>query len=210
MSPNSASRKSHRLLFVVALVLVAALSVGVMSYGVHVDIMRMTADIGIPGVTTSYAVKLRNHTVLPITFEGVQMPGGYPVSGVWYHYRVERWDARAKTWYTVAEINPTAMGNNPVVTKRVWPGETLCPVTWEATAARDAFQKGDQARFVIFSSLKPAGASGQRIIYSPAFQIEEEPSRRHSSAQSGDTDTVDAYGNLRVQVPIVASSKPKR
>jgi len=209
VSPNSAHQKTHRLLVVIALVLVAALRVGVMSYGVHVDIMRMTADVGIPGVTTSYAVKLSNRTVLPITFEGVQMPGGYPTSGVWYHYRVERWDAKAKTWCTVAEINPTTMSNNPVVTKRLWPGGTLYPVTWEATAAREAFQKGDQARFVIFSSLKAADASGQKIIYSPAFQIEEEPSRRHSSAQSGDLDTVDAYGNLRVQIPIVPSEKRK-
>jgi len=180
VSPNSVARKTNTLLVLLALVLVVALSVGVMSYGVHVDIMRTTADVGIPGVTTSYGVKLRNHTVLPITFEGVQMPGGYPASGVWFHYRVERWDTKAKTWSTVAEINPTTMGNNPVVTKRVWPGGTLYPVTWEATAARDAFQKGDQARFVIFSSLKAADASGQKVIYSPAFQIEEEPSRRHS------------------------------
>lgn len=183
MCPNSAGRKTKRLLIFVALVLVASLGVGVMSYGVHVDIMRATADVGIPGVTSSYAVKLRNYTVFPITFEGVQMPGGYPASGVWYHYQVERWDAKAQTWNTVAEINPATMGNNRVVIKRVWPGGTLYPVTWEATAARDAFRKGDQARFVIFSSLKPADAAGQKIMYSPGFQIEEEPTRRHSNAQ---------------------------
>jgi hypothetical protein len=207
VSPNSMGRLTHRLLVVVPLSLVVALSVGVMSYGVHVDIMRTTTDVGIPGVTTSYAVKLRNHTVLPITFEGVQMPGGYPSSGVWYHYRVERWDARTKTWSTVAEINPTMLGNNPVVTKRVWPGGTLYPVTWEVTAARDAFKKGDRARFVIFSSLKAADASGQKTIYSPAFQIEEEPSRRHSNTQSGDLDPVAYTKTCEYGPPIVASGE---
>jgi hypothetical protein len=188
--PNNTSRRIHTLLVILALVMVAALSLGAIGYGVGVDVMRMTADVGIPGVTTSYSVKLRNHTALPMTFEGVRLPSGYPASGVWYHYRIEKWDTKARTWYTVAEVNPTTMGNNPVVTKRVWPGGTLYPVTWEATAARDAFQKGDQARFVIFCSLKPANASGQRIIYSPVFQIEEEPARRHSNAQGGDPGEV--------------------
>lgn len=200
MSPNNASRKTYTLLVIVA---VAALIVGTSSYGVHVDIMRMTADIGIPGVATSYAVRLRNQTAFPITFEGVQLPGGYPASGVWYHYRIEKWDAKAKTWNTVSEVNPVTMGSNPVVTKRVWPGGTLYPVTWEATAARDAFQKGDQARFVIFSSLRPANASGQKIIYSPAFQIEEEPTRRHSYAQPEDPDSMDGDGcEFRSWLPV--------
>jgi hypothetical protein len=176
--PNSAGWKKHRLLVLLTLVLVAALSVGIMTYGIHVDIMRMTADVGIPGVTTSYAVKLRNQTVFPIAFEGVQLSGGYPASGVWYHYQIDKWNAAAKTWNTVAVVNPATMGNNRVVTQRVWPGGTLYPVTWEATAARDAFQKGDLARFVIFSSLKPASSKEQKIIYSPSFQIEEEPKRR--------------------------------
>lgn len=171
---------------VAGLLLVAALSLGAIGYGVHVEIVTMKADVGIPGVTTSYSVELRNHTAFPITFEGVQLPGGYPASGVWYHYRIEKWSSETKLWYTVAEVDPTAMGNNPIVTKRVWPGSTLSPVTWEATAARDAFQKGDRARFVIFSSLKAADASGQRIFYSPAFRVEEEPARR-SSAQGSDS-----------------------
>lgn len=164
--------------FIVVVLVVAALAVSTISYGVRVVVIQRKADIGILGVTTNYAVKLRNQTAFPISFEGVQMPGGYPVSGVWYHYRIEKFDTNTKDWRTVAEINPLTMGKNPVVTKRVWPGWTFYPVTWEATAARDAFQKGDLARFVIFSSLRPASSKGQKIIYSPSFHIEEEPVRR--------------------------------
>jgi hypothetical protein len=118
VTPNNTTRRTYTWLVILRLVLVAALSVGAIGYGVRVDVMRMTADVGIPGVTTSYSVKLRNHTALPMTFEGVQLPGGYPASGVWHHYRIEKRDTKAKTWRTVVEVNPTTMGDNPVVTKR--------------------------------------------------------------------------------------------
>jgi hypothetical protein len=59
-------------------IVLIALGVAAYHYGIRTQIVRMTADIGIPGVTTSYSVKVKNWSPLPITFEGVQLASGYP------------------------------------------------------------------------------------------------------------------------------------
>src|SRR4051812_14126105 len=155
----------------------AALLAGILlsfKYGLLIEIVCSDADIGIPGVRTCYAYRLRNFTALPITFEGIDFGDGYAMSGTWYHYRVEKWAEADERWVTVAEINPKMVRNNPVVVTRVWPGGALYPLHCEATAARDEFRKGDLARFVVFSSLDPADDPGQKVIRSPSFRITEE------------------------------------
>jgi hypothetical protein len=147
-------------------------------YGWHVDLVERSADLGIPGIRTTYAVWLTNYTVCPQIFEGIKLPGGYVGSGVFYPDRIERWDASKHSWITVRQTLRSEMPGS-LVRKRIWPGQSIFASGWDAVAATDGIRKGDTVRIVVFSSFGDGETrKGQKAFYSPEFTIDEEPTVR--------------------------------
>jgi hypothetical protein len=147
-------------------------------YGWHADLLKRSVDIGIPGIKTEYALWLTNDSIRPQTFEGIQLPGGYVGSGVIYRDRIERWDAKQRSWVTIREAVRSDMAGYPLVTQRVWPGQSVLASGWDAIAAMDGISKGDSIRIVVLSSFdNGAAGKGLRTFYSSDFSIDEEPTR---------------------------------
>ena len=140
-------------------------------YGIHIDVVSQRDDFGIPGIENAYAVEAFNCTVLPVALQGCQIPKDIsPFEEVVYRYQVQRFDAESNDWVKVMGVDPTDC--EPLVMTRIWPGQTIRTVDWEATGARDGLQKGDAARFVVFMTFnKMDDAAGQRILASPSFNI---------------------------------------
>ena len=146
------------------------------SYGMDVHVLRQSANSGIPGIGTDYAVELHNYTFSPITLKGCQGPKDTsPYYEIIYRYQVERLDPVNGNWVEIAGIPAGQCPIEKLVSNEISPGQSLLAVDWEATAAREGFHKGDWARFRIYTSFNSEeGASDQTVVASPAFRIEEE------------------------------------
>jgi hypothetical protein len=143
------------------------------SYGIHIDTISRRVDIGIPGIERDYAAEAFNFTFMPLVLRGCQVPTDLsPFEEVVYRYQVQRFDPQSGAWAKVIGVDP--FGCEPLVTTRIWPGQRIRMVGWEATGARRGLQKGDAARFVLFTAFnKSDDATDQRALSSPAFTIED-------------------------------------
>lgn len=143
-------------------------------YGIHVDVVSQRADIGIPGIERMYAAEAFNYTFLPFSLQGCQVPTDVsPFEEVVYRYQVQRFDPDSGAWVKVIGVDP--FDCEPLVTTRAWPGQSIRTVDWEATGARKGLQKGDAARFVVFTAFnKVDEAADQRTLSSPSFMIEDQ------------------------------------
>lgn len=130
------------------------------------EILTRKEDIGLrSGPAKMYAVRLKNDSLLPISVEGAALKGGYPASGIWYRYEIQRWDAGKRMWTTVVDVNPRGLPVDRLVTTTLWPGKSLDVTPWEATGARDAFRKGECARFALHLRL----TGGKAVVFSTSF-----------------------------------------
>lgn len=151
------------------------------SYGLHVDAMSEDGNIGIPGQTKLYWAELSNFSLLPVALTACDYTTDTLTPGTDYPYSVQRWDASSQIWQTISDMGgkdfcypiPAGRGGTHVVSKRLWPGTPVRVMEWEATGAREPFQKGDFARFVVFRKIDE-GAVG---IPSMPFQIEDQVER---------------------------------
>jgi hypothetical protein len=154
-------------------------------YGWDVDLMKRREDLGIPGVTTTYNVRLTNLTIHSLDFEGIKLPGGFVGSGVLLRTRIDRWDAGKGAWVTVDESKAWEEYPGARVTLKIKPLRSKYVWGWAAIAAGLNFKKGDKLRLVILSSAtKREGEPGQHAFYTAPFFLQEE--RAH--APSADTN----------------------
>jgi hypothetical protein len=151
------------------------------SYGLHVDSISQIGDIGIPGQTHMYTAHMSNFTVLPVSFTACNYLTDGMGRGTDYPYAVQRWEALANSWQTVVEVSreefchpvPLSKIETNLVSKWLWPGMSVEVMDGEATGAREPFQKGDMARFVVFRRLdKPV--NWRYAIPSAPFRIEDQ------------------------------------
>src|SRR5689334_8096091 len=70
-------------------------------YGLHADVLSRDRDIGIPGVTKMYWVRLVNYTPLPARLTGCDFVDDAMQPGTEYPYAIQRWDADANAWQTI-------------------------------------------------------------------------------------------------------------
>jgi hypothetical protein len=184
----------RRLLFTVA-ALLCALVIGLelvhhynyghfVSYGLHVDAMNKEGNIGIPGQTKLYWAELSNYSFLPVDLTACDYTTDTLSPGTDYPYAVQRWNASLQTWQTIADMGrkdfcypiPLGRGGTHIVFKRLWPGRSVRVMDWEAAGAREPFQKGDLARFVVFRNVDES-TDWKDAIASKPFQIEDQVER---------------------------------
>ena len=150
------------------------------SYGLHVDAISEYANIGIPGQTHMYRARLFNFTLLPMSFTACDYVTDAMGRGTEYPYAVQRWDAASNSWQTIVEVSgegfchpvPLSTIETNLVSKRLWPGMSVEVMEGEATGAREPFQQGDLARFVVFRRLEKE-ADWRYAIPSVPFSIED-------------------------------------
>jgi len=143
-------------------------------------VVEMKADIGIPGISKMYEAKLTNLGFVPVKVASCEYLDDAMAHGTMVAYAVQRWDETSQQWRTVVASNKTSFcGPYPlgivkgqVVNHWLWPGSSLSSGE-EATAARDGFRRGDEARFVVFVSV-PGDYSN--AVATSAFSIDEQPS----------------------------------
>ena len=92
-------------------------------------------------------------------------------------YAVEKWNTQSAKWEPVGVWDrssfcrpyPLGISDAHLFSKRLWPGQSVMGAE-EATAVRDGFDLGDDARFVAF-----AGIAGnmKRAFPTIAFRIDE-------------------------------------
>lgn len=149
-----------------------------MPLGLHADMIVHYASIGIPGVTKMYEAEITNFGLLPVSVARCEFISDTLTPGTMIAYDVERWDRSLSVWKTAVDFSgphfctpvPLSMAQTRLVTKWLWPGQSLTTGE-EATAARDAFQKGDAARFVLY-----AGTNKSELTPTAGFLIDEKPS----------------------------------
>jgi hypothetical protein len=170
-------------LFVIAIPL-AILAFVAVRFGTYTHELQATievskADIGIPGVTKMYEVRLSNTGRLPVRVTACDFVDDAFSPGTMVAYAVQRWDRSSKSWVKVMEFGPDSfckpyplgIVKASMVKRWIWPGGSLSAGE-EATAAR-GFRRGDTARFIIFTG--PPGDYNHSVA-TPAFTIDEERS----------------------------------
>ncbi len=141
------------------------------------EIIVSNADLGIPGITKTYEGRIRNFGLLPVRVTRCDFIDDASAPGTIVAYAVQRWEPASPEWKTVVTSGegfcrpyPLGIVRARLTTGLLWPMKSLSTGE-EATAARDAFHKGDRARFVIFSGSPGDFASS---ITTPSFSVDEE------------------------------------
>src|SRR5258708_7777746 len=153
------------------------------SYGLHADIVTEDSNIGIPGQTKLYWARVSNFGILPVNLSSCEFITDDMSPGIGYPYAVQRWNSSSNSWDTISENNgegfcePTPMSKikADLVNKRLRPGKSV-ETEWEATGAREPFQKRDLARFVVFRTIEKEIA-WQTAVASVPFTIEDQVDR---------------------------------
>jgi hypothetical protein len=159
------------------------------SYGLHVDAISEYGHIGIPGQTHMYRARLSNFTLLPVSFTACDYVTDAMMPGTEYPYAVQRWDASSNSWQTIVGVSgegfchpmPLSTVKTNLVSKWLWPGMSAEVMEGEATGAREPFQKGDRARFMVFRRLDK-GADWRYAVQSAPFYIEDQVIRGEDGA----------------------------
>lgn len=147
-------------------------------YGLHVDVFSEDRYIGISGQTKMYRAELSNFTLWPVKLDACDYITDDFGHGTKYPYAVQHWNSNSGSWQTVSEPNredfcrpaPLSTIEAHPIPRRLWPGMSVEVMDWEATGARDAFRKGDRARFVVFKKL----GDWRNAVASEAFIIEDD------------------------------------
>jgi hypothetical protein len=141
-----------------------------------VEVITEHADIGIPGTSKVYLARIKNIGIVPVFVTRCEAVDDAFGNEVFPAYKVEKWDDKARSWVTVADMGKSFCKPYPLgiisakrTRKLLWPGQTL-ETNWEATAARDAFRLGNHARFVVFLN-GPDDKS--RVLETQPFRIDE-------------------------------------
>jgi hypothetical protein len=144
-------------------------------------VVETKADIGIPGISKMYEAKVTKFGIVPVKVASCDYLDDAFSHGTMVAYAVQRWDQTSQQWRTVVAPSPASfckpyplgIVKGQVVNRWLWPGRSLSGGE-EATAARDGFRLGDQARFVVFVS-SPGDYSN--AVATGGFRIDERPSR---------------------------------
>jgi hypothetical protein len=145
----------------------------------NVHLKTETADLGIPGITKTYEASISNDGLLPIRITRCNFVDDGGGSGTEVSYALQRWSKVENHWRTVRADSPAnfckpyplGIVQAKLTTTWLWPGQSLSTGE-EATAAREPFQIGDHARFVIFTS-KPGDYNLSAAT--DEFTIDEHP-----------------------------------
>jgi len=153
-------------------------------YGLHVDVLSEEVSIGIPGQKKLYKAELSNFTFWPVRLDACDYLTDAFGHGTEYPYAVQRWDNATNEWQTILEVNgegfcqpiPLSRGETQLKRKLLWPGQEVEVMESEATGAREPFEKGDLARFIVFKTVskEPDWKNG---IRSESFVIEDDVCR---------------------------------
>lgn len=127
--------------------------------GLRAELKIENADIGIPGITKMYMARLVNRSPWPIRVHYCDFVDDSMTHGEEVAYGIERWNGQAREWRTVVAANdanfcrpyPLGMVKTNLTSRLLWPGQSISTRD-EATAARDVFNLGDRARFVVFAA----------------------------------------------------------
>ena len=138
------------------------------------------ADIGIPGVSKMYDARLVNTGLRPVRVEVCAFVDDASAPGEGLEFSVQKFDAKNSTWRTIADASdarscrpyPLGWVTAELKSKWLWPRQGLA-MGEEATAAR-GFQKGESARFVLYTSFRHANQKLPQAIPTVAFVIDEE------------------------------------
>jgi hypothetical protein len=144
----------------------------------HAEIIVSKTDSGIPGITKTYEGRIRNLGPFPVLVTSCDFISDVFEHGTMVAYAVQRWEKTSAAWVTVVALDkkafckpyPLGISQSRLVTAPLWPAKSLSTGD-EATAARDAFRKGDIARFVVFTGEPGDFASS---VATPSFTIDEE------------------------------------
>jgi hypothetical protein len=160
------------------------------SYGLHIDVLRLESNIGIPGQKNMYRAELSNFTLSPRKLAACDyVTDVAEFTGADYPYAVQRWDTSSNNWQTIVGEDPEKFcypvplgrSQTQIVSRLLWPGMSVDVMGWEATGARVPFQKGDMARFVIFTRTDKDKA-WQTAIPSRPFYIEDDVIRQQGDS----------------------------
>src|SRR5215831_16492276 len=159
------------------------------SYGVHVDSLSEDGYIGVPGQTKLYRARLFNFEFLPLKVTACDYITDALQQGTELPYAIQRYDPLTKTWQTLPGFDeqyfctpaPTSTIKDDIVSRWIWPGTGIDVMEGEATGARDAFQKGDLARFVVFTDIRK-GNQWESAIFSEPFEIQDQVIREEGDS----------------------------
>ena len=145
--------------------------------GLHADLSVHRRDVGFEGISKLYRVKLTNYGFLPATVSACDFVDVTGQRATAIAHAVEKWNTQSAKWEPVGVGEPSSfcrpyplgISEAHLSSKRLWPGQSVAGRE-EATAVRDGFELGDDARFVAF-----AGIAGSMKIAFPtiAFRIDE-------------------------------------
>ncbi|MFN7944007.1 MAG: hypothetical protein U0Z53_01425 [Blastocatellia bacterium] len=160
------------------------------SYGLHIDVLKQESNIGILGQRNTYRAELSNFMLWPVKLTACEYNTDVEdFTGIDYPYAVQRWGSASNTWQTITGEDPESFcypvplgrSQTHIASKRLWPGMSVDVMGWEATGARVPFQKGDMARFVVFTRIDKEKA-WQAAIPSAPFYIEDEVIRHEGDS----------------------------
>jgi hypothetical protein len=148
-------------------------------FGLHADLVVSKEDTGMEGITKVYEARLTNYGLLPAKVTACDFTTDTSARGTKVAYAVEQWNSRQNKWKTVDYREPPFCQTYPMGNIReahlfsalLWPGQSLATGK-EATAAREAFQIGDYARFSVFTGKK---GDWESSFPTTAFCIDERP-----------------------------------
>jgi hypothetical protein len=138
-----------------------------------------TADLGIPGITKTYDATITNRGRAPVRITRCDFVDDTMSRGTMMAYAIQRWDDQTQRWQQVLGASrksfchpyPLGIVSAKLTSAWLWPRQSLS-IGEEATAARDGFQIGDKARFIIFTGEPGDYASS---IATDPFTIDEHP-----------------------------------
>lgn len=151
------------------------------SYGLHVHSKNENYNISIPGQTKLYWAEITNYSFFKVKIIQCDFITDAQQPGSELPYAVQRWSIELKKWETIESVTkqgfckpyPTGKSRTKIVSKWLLPLETKRVMDWEATGATEPFQKGDMARFVVFTNIEN-GIDWQNAIPSVPFYIEDD------------------------------------
>jgi hypothetical protein len=187
----SVKRPDSTIKFALAFVMVVCLVVGYLeiqhrynyghyfTYGLHLDVTKRPSSIGIPGQINMYEAVLFNFTIIPKSIIACGYTSDTLQSGTAFPFGVQRWNNVTKSWENVFFANtedfchpvPLGMSDAERVSYTLLPGSSVEAVESEATGAREPFEHGDYARFVVITSFEEG--SSVETVSSERFQIED-------------------------------------
>jgi len=123
-------------------------------YGIHVDVVESSGDIGVPGIKTFYAAQVSNYTLFPLKLVGWEYRsdflGAPPSFGC--RFQIQKLSPQDGHWITVMDFKPAGTSQFPVLIKTLYPLGSIVPME-RLPAAVDSLRKGDRVRFAVFTTL---------------------------------------------------------